>query len=115
MSGSLPARASNVSPFPTSSTTTTSSSSTTSTSSSTTSRAHARTRETDADVQYALEYWHQATGIKCSQAIEGEMRHYATLLSLDKLAYAIDQTTFAPQPSWAYCRAILRRLAERGR
>jgi DNA replication protein DnaD len=109
-----PARATNVTSLPTTeyrefST----SSSTTSSTSSSTSRARARTREERA-VKLVYEYWSQATGIYLAPIIKEELKLYVLdpRIGVEGVTYAIDETTAAPRPSWAYCRAILLRMNE---
>ena len=102
-----PLRAKNISTFPSTTRTTT----TTSTTSSTTPRARAHTRETNA-IHLICEYWEESTGLRCSPGIRAEICERVRVgYTVEQLQYAIDETTMAPRPSWAYCRAILERMA----
>ena len=63
-------------------------------------------------MRWYADYWSRSTGLRCSPAIEEELIDLLTQgVTYPDVIYAIDQTTMAPRPSWAYCRAILRRLA----
>lgn len=82
-------------------------------SSSSTTRAHARTRETEINVAIAglRELYQDAIGQPMSDICERALRR-----DLEKgvpylyFHYALEETAFAPRPSWRYTLAIVRRL-----
>lgn len=86
-----------------------------SSSSSSTTRAHARTRETEINVAVAglREIYQDAIGQPMSDICERSLRR-----DLEKgvpylyFHYALEETAFAPRPSWRYTMAIVRRLLQ---
>lgn len=79
-----------------------------SSSTTSTSTTHARAREV---IDYAA-----GMGLKPTQMMESAIETYIRLRGFETevLKAVIDETMFAPQPSWRYFSAILRRLMMEG-
>ena len=93
-----------------------------STSSSTTTgaRAHARTRESAAQMLYgqyqdACQYYAESFRRSITPIIQRQIAEWIKGgITAEVVRMAIDETQMAPRPSWAYCAAILRRCENEG-
>lgn len=80
---------------------------------STYSPARARTRE--AVMAELRTYYQDAFGLRCPPVARADMEWFLDAgIAPDVIRLCIDAATLAPRPSWAYARAILRRLRAEG-
>lgn len=89
-------------------------------SSTTGARAHARTRESHAQMMYgqykdACMYYAESFRRSITPFIQRQIAEWIKGgITGEVIQLAIDETQMAPRPSWAYCAAILRRCERDG-
>ncbi len=67
-------------------------------------------RVKDNPLAVVLGVWRRELGGTPSRSVQSELRYWLTRMHINAVCYAIRETAYAPNPSWYYCRAILRRL-----
>ena len=96
--------------IPTTTTTTTTTTSRSLSSSTSSNTIRARTREDDS-VRYLCDYFARSFGRVCPPVIERDIGDWlAQGIDGEVVEGAIDEAQLAPRPSWAYVRAIMRRV-----
>lgn len=80
---------------------------------STYSPARARARE--ADMAIIRDYYRDTFGLRCPPVAERDIDRFLDAgITAEVVKICIDEAALAPRPSWAYARAILRRLMNEG-